>query len=88
MPEHSKYELNTRKMTLFAYGLDTIQYDKLEPKKKMDYSLAIKENDSVKVFRYDDVPDSTRLVIIKFRKKEKDIKWGPFTFVRVDSAEF
>jgi hypothetical protein len=85
--ENVKDKLNTRKMTLFVYGLDTIQYDRLESKRKIDYSLTLKENDSTKVFRYDDIADSTKLIIVKFRKKEKDLRWGPFYYVTIDSAE-
>ena len=79
----------TSTRTLFVYGLDTIQYERMVLELKIDYQLLVEENDSTKRFRYIDLPDSLRQVSFKVRKRNKRLLWGPLLeSMIVDSSEF
>ena len=73
--------------TLLIYTLDTMMYERFKIKKRIEYFLTATENDSIKVFRYNASIDPRKDMSLKLRKRNKNLIWGPWTFLITDSTE-
>ena len=62
------------------------EYDSL--KSKTDYELKILERDSVRIFKYNNLKDSTRNMSFRFNKLNSNLYFGPDKFKVVESKNY
>ncbi len=69
------------KQVLYVYEFDTL-------KSKTDYELKILEKDSVRIFKYNNLIDSTRNISFRFNKLNSNLYFGPDKFIVVESNNY
>jgi hypothetical protein len=69
------------KRTLYVYAFDSL-------KSKMDYELKILERDSVRIFYYNNLKDSTRNMSFRFNKINSNLYFGSNEFNVAESNNY
>ena len=73
--------IETVKRILYVYEFDSL-------KSKTDYELKILERDSVRIFKYNNLKDSTRNMSFRFNKITSNLYFGPDKFNIVESHNY
>ena len=76
-----KHKITVVNRSLYVYEFDSL-------KKQMEYELKIIERDSIKIFKYKSLKDSTRNMTFRFNQLNSKLSWGPEQFKLIEHHSY